>query len=100
MAPRKTQPTSKLRVTPLGIVATFVTLTESVLGLALTQVTGGVQVALTVFVIVFAILVAGAFFLILWFRPFVFYSPSEYGDIDPKAFITVDPICKTKNWRI
>ncbi len=87
MAARKTEPKSGLRVTPLGIVATFVTLTETVLGLALTQVTGGVQVALTVFVIAFALLVAGAFFVILWFRPFVFYSPSEFGDVDPKSFI-------------
>ena len=87
MAARKPQPMAKWRVTPLGIVATFVTLTETVLGLALTQVANGVQVALTVFVIVFALLVAGAFFIILWFRPFVFYSPSEFGDVDPKSFI-------------
>jgi hypothetical protein len=87
MAGRKTQPDSKWRLTPLGIVAAFVTLTESVLGLALTQVTGGVQTALTVFVIAFALLVAGAFFLILWFRAFVFYSPSEFGTMDPKSFI-------------
>ena len=63
------------------------TLTESVLGVALTQVSGGVQVALTTFVIVFALIVAGAFFLILWNRPYVFYSPSEYGDTDPKQFV-------------
>jgi hypothetical protein len=87
MAGRKPQTGTKWRVTPLGIVATFVTLTETVLGLALTQVTGGVQIALTVFVITFALLVAGAFFVILWFRPFVFYSPSEFGDVDPKSFI-------------
>lgn len=87
VAARKTETKSGLRVTPLGIVATFVTLTETVLGLALTQVTGGVQVALTVFVIVFALLVAVAFFVILWFRPFVFYSPSEFGNVDPKSFI-------------
>lgn len=49
--------------------------------------TYAVQVALTVFVILFAILVAVAFFMILWHRPFVFYSPSEYGDVDPTKFI-------------
>lgn len=73
-------------LTPLGIVAVFVTLTETVLGMALTQVTGGVQVALTVFVIVFALLVAGCFFGILWSRPYVFYSPAEYGDQDPALY--------------
>ena len=86
MAPRKQKNESRW-ITPLGIVAAFVTLTESVLGIALTQVSGGVQIALTVFVIVFALLVAFAFFLILWFRPFVFYSPSEFGDHNPKEFI-------------
>lgn len=84
---QKAQPGPKVRVTPLWIVATFVTLTETVLGLALTQVAGGVQVALTVFVIGFALLVATAFFFILWFRPYVFYSPSEFGNVDPKDFI-------------
>jgi hypothetical protein len=76
------------KVTPLWIVAAFVTLTEVVLGYAITQVRGGVQVALTVFVIAFALLVACAFFLILWNRPYVFYPPSEYGSIDPKAFVS------------
>lgn len=78
---------SPSRVTPLWIVAAFVTLTETVLGYALTQVSGGVQIALTSFVIVFALLVAGAFFFILWSRPYVFYSPAEYGTTDPKHFV-------------
>jgi hypothetical protein len=76
-----------IKITPLWIVATFVTLTETVLGVAVTQVTGGVQVALTCFVIIFAVLVASAFFAILWSRPYVFYSPSEYGETDPRGFI-------------
>jgi hypothetical protein len=75
------------RVTPLWIVAAFVTLTETVLGFAVTQVTGGVQIALTCFVIIFALLVAGAFFFILWNRPYVFYSPAEYAGADPKHFV-------------
>ena len=77
----------KWKVTPLGIVAAFVTLTEAVLGYAVTKVDGGVQVALAAFVIVFAILVAGAFFAILWYKAYVFYPPSEYGDADPTKFI-------------
>jgi hypothetical protein len=64
--------TPKLRLTPLGIVATFVTLTEAIFRFALTQVSGGVQVALTVFLIAYAIMATDAFFLILWFRPYVF----------------------------
>ncbi|MGH7774968.1 MAG: hypothetical protein ACREQA_22300 [Candidatus Binatia bacterium] len=75
------------RITPLWVVAAFVTLTETVLGYAVTKVTGNVQIALTSFVIVFALLVAGGFFLILWNRPYVFYPPSEYTSIDPARFI-------------
>jgi hypothetical protein len=75
------------KVTPLWIVAAFVTLTEAVLGYAVTKVTGGVQIALTSFVILFGLGVAGAFFAILWNRPYVFYPPSEYGSADPSIFI-------------
>jgi hypothetical protein len=74
-------------MTPLGIIAAFVTLTETVLGFVATQVTGGIQIAVTAFVITFATLVAAAFFLILWKRPWVFYSPSEYGQMDPEKFM-------------
>jgi biotin operon repressor len=76
-------------VTPLWIVAAFVTLTEAVLGYAVTQVEdcSGIQIALTSFVIAFGMLVATAFFLILWDRPYVFYPPSEYRDSDPRRFV-------------
>jgi hypothetical protein len=77
----------KTQITPLWIVAAFVTLTEIVLGYAVTKTTDGIQVSLTVFVILFALSVAGVFFVILWNRPYVFYAPSEYGSVDPKSFI-------------
>lgn len=76
------------KVTPLWIVAAFLTLTEVTLSIALIHVSGGVQVALAVFVILFALLVAASFFYILWHRPYVFYSPSEYGNIDPSQFMS------------
>lgn len=88
MEPSIIKTPSGAKVTPLWIVAAFVTLTEAVLGFAVTQVVGGVQIALTVFVISFALLVAGAFFLILWNRPWVFYPPSEYADVNPKDFMS------------
>lgn len=81
-------PKAPVRITPLWIVAAFVTLTETVLGYAVTRVTGGVQLVLTSFVILYAVLVAGLFFLVLWNRPYVFYPPSEYGPTDPAKFIT------------
>lgn len=67
-------------ITPLWIIALFVSLTEVILGIATTQTTGGVQIALTVFVIFFPLLIAGGFFLILWNKPYVFYPPKEFGD--------------------
>jgi hypothetical protein len=79
---------AKARVlTPLWVISLFVTFTEVALGAATTQTIGGVQVALTAFVILFPILIAGGFFGILWSRPWVFYSPHEYGAIDARSFI-------------
>lgn len=67
------------RVTPLWIIALFVSLTEAVLGVAVTVTDGGIQAALTGFVIGFPLLVAGAFFFILWNKPYVFYTPKDFG---------------------
>jgi hypothetical protein len=75
------------KVTPLWIVAAFVTLTEMVLGYAVTKVSGSIQVTLTIFVIAFAVFIAAAFFFTLWNRPYVFYPPSEYSGSDPSKFI-------------
>lgn len=67
---------SRRALTPLWVVSIFVSLTETVLGVGVIRTSGGIQVALTVFVIAFAVLVASGFFLILWFRPYVL---SSYG---------------------
>jgi len=66
-------------MTPLWVISLFVSLSEVVTGIAVTQANGGIQVTLTVFVVVFPILVATAFFVILWTKPYVFYSPNEFG---------------------
>jgi hypothetical protein len=42
------------------------------------RTSGGIQIALTTFVIAFPAVVCGVFFLILWKRPFVFYPPGEF----------------------
>jgi hypothetical protein len=75
-------------LTPLGIIAAFLSLTEVVLGLALTRVTGPIQIALATFVMVFPVLIAAAFFYILWHRAYVFYAPSEYGNVNPSDFMS------------
>ena len=85
--PRSRSSQSEKTLTPLWIVSIFVTLTESVLGIALTQASGGIQIALTVFVIVFPVLIASAFFFTLWYKPFVFYSPKEYENVDVEKFV-------------
>ena len=61
---------------------------------SVTQTVGGVQLALTVFVLGFPLGVAAAFFLILWSRPWVFYSPGEYGDTDVGHY--VDALAQAK----
>lgn len=68
------------KTTPLIIISLFVTLVEAALGAVITQTSSTVQLALTGFVIGFPLLVAAAFFAILWNRPYVLYSPTEYGD--------------------
>lgn len=77
------------RVTPLSIIALFVTLTEVTLGFAATQTTDNIQIALTSFAIIFPIIIAIAFFMILWSRPYMFYPPSEFGsDIDVATYVS------------
>jgi hypothetical protein len=66
-------------LTPLWVISLFLSLTETVVGIGVIQTVGAIQIALTAFVIIFPLLIAVGFFLILWNRPYVFYSPSEYG---------------------
>jgi hypothetical protein len=80
--PRTVRP----RFTPLSIIAMFLSLAEIVVGTAATFTeAGGLRTALVGFVIAFPVLVAVAFFYILWHRPYVFYPPHEYG---PKTDVT------------
>jgi len=74
-------------LTPLWVVSIFVSLTETVLGVGVIHTTGGVQIALTVFVMAFAPLVALGFFLILWFKPYVFYPPAEFAQVDVATYV-------------
>jgi len=74
-------------LTPLWVVSIFVSLTETVLGIGVIQTSGSIQIALTVFVITFAPLVALGFFLVLWFRPYVFYPPAEFAQVDVSTYV-------------
>ena len=73
------QPNLRRPITPLWIIALFVSLTETVLGTAVFKTSGSIQVALTIFVVLFPVFIAGSFFVILWNRAYVLYPPTEYG---------------------
>lgn len=66
-------------MTPLWLIAGFLSLTEIIAGIAATQTTGGAQISLVFFVCSFPILVASAFFYILWHKPYVLYPPGDFG---------------------
>jgi hypothetical protein len=85
-APVPTRSPAK-QLTPLWVISLFVSLTEAVLGISATKTAGGVQVALTAFVIAFPVLIAGAFFAVLWSKAYVFYPPSEYAKVDIRKYV-------------
>jgi hypothetical protein len=66
-------------INPLWIISFFFSFTEIALGYVVFKTTGGIQVSLTCFVIGFPILVATAFFALLWFRPEHLYAPKDFG---------------------
>lgn len=85
---KRTQSNGLKILTPLGIIGSFLSLTEVVAGIAATKTTGAVQTILIVFVCAFPLVVAGAFFRILWARPHVFYPPAEFGSFqDVTTFV-------------
>lgn len=84
-----TPPRSKIgSITPLGIIATFVALSESVAGLAAIRTQNAVQLIFAVFAVTFPVLIAGVFFAVLWKRAYVFYSPQEFGhEVDVNRYV-------------
>jgi hypothetical protein len=75
------------QLTPLWVISLFLSLMETTLGIAAAKTSGAIQLALIVFVMGFPILVAIAFFAVLWARPYVFYPPSEYAKVDVQKFV-------------
>ena len=68
----------KTSITPLWVISALLGLCEVVTGVVGTQVTGNIQLMLTIFVVVFPVLIAVAFFTILWIKPYVFYPPGDF----------------------
>lgn len=65
---------------PIGVIGAFTALSEIAMIFAVTQTSGGIQITLLLFSVVFPLLVAGGFFIILYHRPQHLYSPREYGE--------------------
>ncbi len=66
-------------LTPLGIIFLFVTLSEAILGVGISQTNSWIQVVLAVFACIFPSGVAAAFFYILYHRPENFYAPKDFA---------------------
>ncbi len=77
----------KQKITPLYIIVVFVALSEGLFAYTISQTTSYLQIVLTSFAIFYAFGVTIVFFIILWYRPYVFYPPSEYPDANPKPYI-------------
>jgi hypothetical protein len=65
-------------INPLWIITLFFSFTEVALGFAVFNTIGGIQIALTSFVIIFPLLSAIGFFTLLWSRPEHLYAPKDY----------------------
>jgi hypothetical protein len=66
------------RMSPLWVIASFVSVTETVAGVSLNFTAGHVQCVLTWFVVGYAVLVLACFFITLWVWPSKLYSPYDY----------------------
>jgi hypothetical protein len=89
-------PIKKTALNPLWIISIFFSFTEIVLGLAVFNTQGGIQIALTTFVIAFPIFIATMFFIILWNRPKHLYAPTDYQS--DKSFLdSFNPIETANN---
>jgi tetratricopeptide (TPR) repeat protein len=74
-------------ITPLWVIASFVLLTETISAYAAINIPR--FEVLVWFVIIFPILVFLGFIVILWTKPWVLYSPSEYTEkSQPREFIS------------
>jgi len=72
---------------PLWVISLFVTFSETALGIAVTATEGSIQVALTCFVVLFPIAVAGAFFAVLWKKPWHLYAPHDFTHVEVSKFV-------------
>lgn len=65
---------------PLAVIFLFFSFSELMLGYAVFNTMGTIQLALTVFVIAFPATCAAAFFYFLWHRPEHLYAPGDFAN--------------------
>jgi hypothetical protein len=88
MAPSSLTDPMRGRLSPLGLISLFLSFTEVVVGVAVTQTEGWVQVWLTAFVIAFPVGICAAFFAVLWKKPYVLYPPADFGaNVDVATYV-------------
>jgi hypothetical protein len=69
-------------VTPLGLIAIFMALSEIVVTVGVIYTSGIVQLILTIFATLFPFGTAAAFFVILWKKHHVLYPPESYQNME------------------
>ena len=72
---------------PLGVIATLLGVIDAGLAGVGAATDGGIQIAVLTFLGLYTCAVAGMFFLILWYRPWVLYPPSEYASTSAREFV-------------
>lgn len=88
MAPAKpNKKTYSTQLAPLSVISLFLSFTEVTLGVVATKTQGIVQIALTAFVIGFPIFIAIQFFGVLRKKPFVFYPPDAYANLNVTEYV-------------
>ena len=80
-------PAPKKAHSPLGIISLFFGLAELSLAYTSGVSDGYVQIAVLIFMGIFAVAIAATFFIFLWYRNWVFYLPSEFGGATVQAYV-------------
>lgn len=72
---------------PLGVIAALLGVIDVGLAGVGAATDGGIQIAVLTFLGLYTCAVAGMFFVILWYRPWILYPPSEYASTTAQEFV-------------
>jgi len=77
----------KIRKGPLWMIGALLGVTDAGLAYLGAVTDGRIQIGVLVFLGLYTCALAAAFFLVLWYRPWVLYRPSEYGSTSAPEFV-------------